>query len=129
MDTLQSIILMVVVLLIGGVFGFFIAPEYISLEQMQTDSFEAQLEAKDVLLDQTVEYWEFECESNKQFQIEMCAKEKSELVERLSERNAELIADNKELSEGWQEAFEDLNATILVGLQDLNKAIFDLNYS
>jgi len=50
-------------------------------------------------------------------------------VERLTERNQELIQENSEQNKAWRETFQDLNHTINTVHVDLNKTISDKNCS
>lgn len=106
-------------LVIGIGIGVLIAPEYISLEEMQTNSYIAQLEAKDLVLEQSIEEWTAYSEDVKEFEINECSKQKSEMVERLTGRNNELIVS----VDLCLEKFSDLNKAIV----DLNTTIGDIN--
>lgn len=84
-------------------------------------------------------------ESQKQALISSCDRDKAKLerdyakeiknqqddfLNRLKDygrRNTELVEVNREINDGWQDAFDDLNATMWSNFEDLNKAVYDFN--
>ena len=99
--------------------GYFAAPEYISLEEMETDSYEAQLTAKDDRFNTREAEWQTWSKDTNSFFAKKCTLEKNEQRNRLAERNSELM----EINTGWQEAFIDLNKVVA----DFNRVLHDFN--
>ena len=121
MDTNTSLILIVVAAavvgcLIGMAFG---QPNFISLEEGERVSLERGYERD---LERAERGWEREMDD--------CQDEKSDIVDRMSKINYQCLEDKKELNEGWQGLFQDLNGMVEEGafiLRDMNKVFYDLN--
>ncbi len=112
-------------LILGALIGVLVAPEYISLEETERNSFQDQLEAKDLVLANSLEDWEQYAEDVKQYEVNACTNEKRRMTDRLASKNEELINLNKDMEEKWQQIFEDLNETIFRGHEDINASIAD----
>ncbi len=115
------LILFVLALTVCAVSIYVTVPEYINLEEGERIALEDRYNIREA------EWLEFADDCNNYQKIiraeeeEECGFEKSELVNRLSETNYELIKNNSEVVE----QLVDINAVLF----DLNRMVSDLNFS
>lgn len=124
---LKDALFVIAALVTGLVVGMAIAPEYIFLEDIERDSYEARIVSIRESYDKTIIEWEEYSEEIVQYEKDQCVADKRETVDRLSSGNRKLIENNKEMNEKWQEVIQDINTTISIGFNNLNTTICDSN--
>ncbi len=119
---------LIAAILLIGVFlaGYLISPEYISLEDMERTGFETQIVDMQTNHTNIISGWNQYADECNNYQETIraeeeieCSLEKSEMVDRLSQNNYDLI----EINDDWQDLVEDINESV----HDLNNTITDLN--